>query len=101
MILSEAILNFINLGNIEDYRNTLKTVGISKERLVSYERNIYIEPCNIEINIVVFKIILKYLKLFMFLMNLLWYMMDAYILFGKNSKIDNIIRNKDDYDILR
>ena len=37
----------------------------------------------------------------MFLMFLLWYMMVANILFGKNSKIDNIIRNKDDYDILR
>jgi len=101
IIICEALLNFLYSGNIEDYRNTLKAGGISKERLASYERKITAEPWHNRNYIHDFQNYLQILKTVHASNDLIMMYDGCKYIFGNNGKIDDIIRNKDDHDTLR
>ena len=89
IVICEALLAFLYSGNIEDYRNTLKRGGISKERMASYERKITAEPWHNRSYIGDFERYLKILKSVHASTDLI------------HGKLDDIINKKDDKDVLR
>ena len=101
IVICEALLNFLYSGNIEDYRKTLKAGGISKERLASYERKIIDEPWHNRNYIHDFQNYLQILKTVHASNDLIMMYDGCKYIFGNNGKLDDIIRNKDDHDILR
>ena len=101
IIICEALLAFLYSGNIEDYRNTLKRGGISKERMASYERKIIAEPWHNSSYIGDFERYLKILKSVHASTDLIQTYEQCKYIIGNNGKLDDIINNKDDKDILR
>ena len=101
IIICEALLAFLYSGNIEDYRNTLKRGGISKERMASYERKITAEPWHNSAYIADFERYLKILKSVHASTDLIQTYEQCKYIIGNNGKLDDIIRNKDDHDVIR
>jgi alpha-glucan,water dikinase len=101
IVICEALLAFLYSGNIEDYRNTLKRGGITKERMASYERKIIAEPWHNSSYIPDFERYLKILKSVHASTDLIQTYEQCKYLIGNNSKLDDIINNKDDKDVLR
>ena len=101
IIICEALLAFLYSGNIDDYRNTLKRGGISKERMASYERKITAEPWHNSNYIGDFERYLKILKSVHASTDLIQTYEQCKYIIGNNGKLDEIINNKDDKDVLR
>ena len=102
IIICEALLAFLRSGNIEDYRKTLKVGGISKERLASYERKIIDEPWHNAAYIPDFENYLRILKSVHSSTDLIMTYDGAKYVYGNNNpKFEDIIRNKDDQDVVR
>lgn len=101
IVICEALIAFLKSGRIEDYRNTLKAGGISKERLASYERKITAEPWHNANYLHDFENYLKILKSVHGSTDLVMMYEGSKYIFGNNQKLDDIIRNKDDYDTIR
>ena len=101
IVICEALLAFLYSGNIEDYRNTLKRGGITKERMASYERKIIAEPWHNSSYIPDFERYLKILKSVHASTDLIQTYEQCKYIIGNNSKLDDIINNKDDKDVLR
>ena len=100
IVICEALLAFLYSGNIEDYRNTLKRGGISKERMASYERKIIAEPWYNSSYIGDFERYLKILKSVHASTDLIQTYEQCKYIIGNNGKLDDIIRNKDDHDVI-
>ena len=100
IVICEALLAFLYSGNIEDYRNTLKRGGISKERMASYERKITAEPWHNSSYIGDFERYLKILKSVHASTDLIQTYEQCKYIIGNNWKLDDIIRNKDDKDVI-
>ena len=100
IIICEALLAFLYSGNIEDYRNTLKRGGISKERMASYERKITAEPWHNRGYIEDFERYLKILKSVHASTDLIQTYEQCKYIIGNNWKLDDIIKNKDDKDVI-
>ena len=100
IVICEALLSFLYSGNIEDYRNTLKRGGINKERLASYERKIIAEPWHNSSYIPDFERYLKILKSVHASTDLIQTYEQCKYIIGNNNKLDDIIRNKDDKDVI-
>ena len=101
IVICEALLAFLYSGNIEDYRKTLKSGGISKERLASYERKITCEPWHNRQYIGDFENYLKILKTVHASTDLIMMFDQCKYVFGNNQKIVDMISNKDDHDVIR
>ena len=96
IVICEALLAFLYSGNIEDYRNTLKRGGVTKERMASYERKIVAEPWHNRAYIGDFERYLKILKSVHASTDLIQTYEQCKYIIGNNGKLDEIIRCKDD-----
>lgn len=101
IVICEALFAFLKSKNIEDYRNTLKAGGITRERMANYERKIIAEPWHNYNYIGDFENYLKILKTVHASTDLVMMYDSARYALGNNGKLDDIIRNKDDHDTLR
>ena len=100
IVICEALLAFLYSGNIEDYRNTLKRGGVTKERLASYERKIVAEPWHNRAYIGDFERYLKILKSVHASTDLIQTYEQCKYMIGNNGKLDEIIRCKDDQNVI-
>ena len=100
IVICEALLAFLYSGNIEDYRNTLKRGGVTKERLASYERKIVAEPWHNRDYIGDFERYLKILKSVHASTDLIQTYDQCKYIIGNNGKLDEIIRCKDDQNVI-
>ena len=100
IVICEALLAFLYSGNIEDYRNTLKRGGVTKERMASYERKIVAEPWHNRAYIGDFENYLKILKSVHASTDLIQTYDQCKYLIGNNGKLDEIIRFKDDQNVI-
>ena len=100
IVICEALLAFLYSGNIEDYRNTLKRGGVTKERMASYERKIVAEPWHNRAYIGDFENYLKILKSVHASTDLIQTYEQCKYMIGNNGKLDEIIRCKDDQNVI-
>ena len=100
IVICEALLAFLYSGNIEDYRNTLKRGGVTKERMASYERKIVAEPWHNRDYIGDFERYLKILKSVHASTDLVQTYEQCKYMIGNNGKLDEIIRCKDDQNVI-
>ncbi len=100
IVICEALLAFLYSGNIEDYRNTLKRGGVTKERMSSYERKIVAEPWHNRAYIGDFENYLKILKSVHASTDLIQTYEQCKYMIGNNGKLDEIIRCKDDQNVI-
>ena len=100
IVICEALLAFLYSGNIEDYRNTLKRGGVTKERMASYERKIVTEPWHNRAYIGDFENYLKILKSVHASTDLIQTYEQCKYMIGNNGKLDEIIRCKDDQNVI-
>ena len=100
IVICEALLAFLYSGNIEDYRNTLKRGGVTKERMASYERKIVAEPWHNRAYIGDFENYLKILKSVHASTDLIQTYEQCKYIIGNNGKLDEIIRCKDDQNVI-
>ena len=100
IVICEALLAFLYSGNIEDYRNTLKRGGVTKERMASYERKITAEPWHNRNYIGDFERYLKILKSVHASTDLIQTYDQCKYMIGNNGKLDEIIRCKDDQNVI-
>ena len=100
IVICEALLAFLYSGNIEDYRNTLKRGGVTKERMASYERKIIAEPWHNRDYISDFERYLKILKSVHASTDLIQTYDQCKYIIGNNGKLDEIIRFKDDQNVI-
>ena len=100
IVICEALLAFLYSGNIEDYRNTLKRGGVTKERMASYERKIIAEPWHNRDYIPDFERYLKILKSVHASTDLIQTYDQCKYIIGNNGKLDEIIRCKDDQNVI-
>ena len=100
IVICEALLAFLYSGNIEDYRNTLKRGGVTKERMASYERKIVAEPWHNRAYIGDFENYLKILKSVHASTDLIQTYDQCKYMIGNNGKLHEIIRCKDDQNVI-
>ena len=101
IIICEALLAFLRSNNIEDYRRVLREGGITKERLLSYERNITTEPEHNYAYIGDFEIFLNILKSVHSNNDLIMmYNSAKYVIGDKCYVFDDIVNNKNSPDVL-
>ena len=100
IVICEALLSFLYSGNIDDYRNTLRRGGVTKERLASYERKIVAEPWHNRAYIPEFENYLKILKSVHASTDLIQTYEQCKYMIGNNGKLDEIIRCKDDQNVI-
>ena len=102
IVICQALINFLRTNNIEEYRNTLKYGGITKERLESFERKIVLEPYYAPQYLPDFERFLGILKDVHSSIDLVTMFDQAKYAFNGNNQIFNeIIYFKDDWDTLK
>ena len=100
IVICEALLAFLRSGKIEDYRNTLKKGGVTKQRMASYERKITAEPWHNKNYIGDFERYLKILKSVHASTDLIQTYDQCKYIIGNNGKLDEIIKYKNDQNVM-
>ena len=102
IVICQALVNFLRTNNIEEYRDTLKYGGITKERLESFERKIVLEPYYAPEYLPDFERFLGILKDVHSSVDLITMFDQAkYAFNGNNHIFEEIIYFKDDWDTLK
>ena len=102
IVICQALVNFLRTNNIEEYRNTLKYGGVTKERLESFERKIVLEPYYEPKYLPDFENYLKILKEVHGSADLvLMYDQSKYAFGGNDQPFNEILYFKDDWDTLK
>ena len=102
IVICQALVIFLRTNNIEEYRDTLKYGGITKERLESFERKIVLEPYYAPEYLQDFERFLGILKDVHSSVDLVTMFDQAkYAFKGNNHIFDEIIYFKDDWDTLK
>ena len=102
IVICQALINFLRTNNIQEYHNTLKYGGVTKERLESFERKIVLEPYYAPQYLPDFERFLGILKDVHSSIDLITMFDQAKYAFNGNNKIfDEIIYFKDDWDTLK
>ncbi len=102
IVICQALINFLRTNNIEEYRNTLKYGGVTKERLESFERKITLEPYYEPKYLPDFENYLKILKEVHGSADLvLMYDQSKYAFQGNDQPFNEILYFKDDWDTLK
>ena len=96
IVICEALLAFLRSGKIDDYRNTLKKGGVTKERMASYERKIVAEPWHNKNYIPDFERYLKILKSVHASTDLIQTYDQCKYIIGSDGKFEEILKNKND-----
>ena len=102
IVICQALINFLRTNNINEYHNTLKFGGVTKERLESFERKIVLEPYYAPQYLPDFERFLEILKDVHSSVDLVTMFDQAKYAFNGNNQIFNeILYFKDDWDTLK